>query len=371
MPKSDTPKVFFTNMSVSDEENTQAKMARLIKAAGFGNIDFKRKFAAIKIHFGELGNLSYLRANYAKTVVDLVKEAGGKVFLTDANTLYVGYRKNALDHLDTAYTNGFSPFSTGCHVLIADGLKGTDELELPVPSGELLKTAKIGRAIADADILISLNHFKCHECTGIGGAIKNLGMGSGSRAGKMEQHAHGKLAVDSLLCIGCGKCVKTCAVAAPKVSCGKSTIDKAKCVGCGRCLAVCPTDAIGAVEDNSNEILSKRMAEYAAAVCADKPHFHVSLVMQVSPYCDCHSSNDVAIVPDIGMFASFDPVALDQACAEAVNKAPVQRGSILESAKSEVQDYFRRIHPDTDWHQQLDHAAKIGLGNTQYELVEI
>ncbi len=223
-------KVFFTDMTVTDEENTQAKLKRLIRAAGFATIDFKRKYAAIKIHFGELGNLSYLRPNYAKTVVDLVKEEGGKAFLTDSNTLYVGYRRNALDHMDTAYTNGFSPFSTGCHIIIADGLKGSDEVAVPVPNGELVKNAKIGRAIVDADVLISLTHFKCHEMTGIGGALKNIGMGSGSRAGKMDQHSCGKLAVDQRLCIGCGKCVKTCAVAAPKMAQGKASIDPALCV---------------------------------------------------------------------------------------------------------------------------------------------
>ena len=368
MPK---PKVYFTNMWVSDDENQQAKMKRLIRTAGFGSIDFERKYAAVKIHFGEMGNLSYLRPNYARTVVDLIKEQGGKAFLTDANTLYVGYRKNALDHMDTAYTNGFSPFSTGCHIIIADGLKGTDEVLVPVPNGELVKKAKIGRAVVDADILVSLTHFKGHELTGIGGAVKNIGMGCGSRAGKMEQHTNGKPVVDKRVCIGCGKCVKTCAVAAPKVTNGKATIDHQLCVGCGRCIGVCPTDAIEATGSNSNDDLSKRMAEYAVAACDGKPHFHISLVMQVSPECDCHESNDVSIVPDVGMFASFDPVALDQACADMVNKQPIQIGSSLERADDTTKDYFTRIHPETDWHVHLDHAAKLGLGRTDYDLVEI
>lgn len=166
------PKVFFTNMWASDEENRQAKLAHLIRSAGIADIDFEKKFTAVKIHFGEMGNLAYLRPNYARTLVDIVKELGGKPFLTDSNTLYVGYRKNALDHLDTAYTNGYSPFSTGCHIIIGDGLKGTDEAVVAVPDGELVKEARIGRAVMDADIILSLSHFKCHELTGIGGAIK-------------------------------------------------------------------------------------------------------------------------------------------------------------------------------------------------------
>ncbi len=365
------PKVYFTDLLASDEENRQAKLTRLIRAAGMGEIGFDRKYAAIKIHFGELGNLAFLRPNYARTVVDLVKEFGGKPFLTDSNTLYVGYRKNALDHLDTAYTNGFSPFSTGCHIIIADGLKGTDEAVLPVPGGKALKDARIGRALYDADVIITLSHFKCHELTGIGGAIKNIGMGGASRAGKMVQHNNGKPEVSQKDCIGCGKCVGTCAFSAPKVAGGKASIDQSLCVGCGRCIGVCPTDAIEPTGDNSEEDLSKRMAEYAVAALAGKPHFHVSLVVEVSPLCDCHSSNDVAIVPDVGMFASFDPVALDQACAEAVLRQPVQRGSVLEQAKGRTGDYFSQIHPVTNWRTALDHAAALGLGSTEYELVTL
>lgn len=365
------PTVYFSDMHVTDDENTQAKLARLIKSAGLDKIDMKNKFVAIKIHFGELGNLAFLRPNYAKTVVDAVKELGGKPFLTDCNTLYVGYRKNALDHLETAYVNGFSPFSTGCHILIGDGLKGTDEVDVPVPGGEFIKEAKIGRAVMDADIVISLNHFKCHEMTGIGGAIKNVGMGCGSRAGKMAQHQGGKPQVVDADCIGCGKCRKICAVAAPILKNGKAKVDQNLCVGCGRCIGVCPTDAMEPNANGSCEDLSRRMAEYAVAVLHDRPHFHISLVMDVSPFCDCHSSSDVAIVPDVGMFASMDPVALDQACAEAVNKQPVQLGSMLEKAKGKGEDYFTRIHPITNWHDCIDHAEKLGLGSTKYELKEI
>ena len=183
-------KVYFTDMKAKNGENLQMKLERLMKKAGIGNIDFTDKYVAIKIHFGERGNLSYLRPNYAKTVADMVKSLGGKPFLTDCNTLYVGGRKNALDHIDTAYLNGFSPFSTGCHVLIGDGLKGTDDVEVPV-NGEYVKNAKIGRAIMDADVVISLTHFKGHEMTGFGGALKNLGMGCGSRAGRWRCTAQG------------------------------------------------------------------------------------------------------------------------------------------------------------------------------------
>ena len=227
----------------------------------------------------------------------MVKELGGKPFLTDCNTLYVGGRKNALDHLDTAYVNGFSPFSTGCHVIIADGLKGTDEELVPVEGGTYVKEAKIGRAIMDADIFITLSHFKGHESTGFGGTLKNIGMGCGSRAGKMEMHSAGKPYVKQDLCVGCGRCVKICAHDAPHIVDHKSSIDQNKCVGCGRCIGVCPTDAVRAAEDESNDILNCKIAEYSKAVVSGRPQFHVSLVIDVSPYCDCHAENDVPIVP--------------------------------------------------------------------------
>ena len=178
-------KVYFTDMHTHNSISLPDKLKKLIKKAGIGTIDMEDKFVAIKIHFGEPGNLAFLRPNFAKAVADVVKEQKGLPFLTDCNTLYVGRRKHALEHIDAAYENGFSPFSTGCNVIIADGLKGTDEVDVPVVGGELVKEAKIGRAIMDADIFISLSHFKGHECTGFGGAIKNIGLGCGSRAGKM------------------------------------------------------------------------------------------------------------------------------------------------------------------------------------------
>lgn len=366
-----TSKVYFTTFKTSFSENLLQKLARLINAAGMTEgIDFQNKYTAIKIHFGEPGNLAFLRPNYAKVVADIIKESGGKPFLTDCNTLYVGGRKNALDHLDSAYINGFSPFSTGCHVIIADGLKGTDEALVPV-DGEYVKEAKIGQAVMDADIFVSLTHFKGHESTGFGGALKNIGMGCGSRAGKMEQHNSGKPHVVTDRCIGCGRCAKVCAHDAAVVTNRKASIDTVKCVGCGRCIGVCPVDAVVSDYDESNDILNKKIAEYSKAVLDGRPAFHISLVCDVSPYCDCHSENDIPIVPDVGMFASFDPVALDMACADAVNRQPVIAGSILSEHEHVHHDHFKDTHPDTNWEVCVDHAVRLGLGNKEYELVTI
>ena len=366
-------KVYFADLRADMHENLQQKLTRLMKTAGMGDIDFQDKSVAIKLHFGEPGNLAFLRPNWARTVADFVKERGGKPFLTDCNTLYVGGRKNALDHMDSAMLNGFNPMTTGCQIIIADGLKGSDEVEVPVAGGEYVKNAKIGRAVMDADVFISLTHFKGHETAGFGGCLKNIGMGCGSRAGKMEQHNAGKPHVAEKYCIGCGQCRKVCAHGAPIIENGKAHIDHDKCVGCGRCIAVCPKDAVQINWDESTTNLNYKIAEYTKAVVDGRPCFHISLVIDVSPTCDCRPENDMAIVPNVGMFASFDPVALDMACVDAVNAQTPLRGSAADDAhaKAHVHDHFQRLHPDTNWRSCLEHGEKIGIGTRDYELIKI
>ena len=333
-------KVYFTDFRCRIGVSQLDKLRKLLEKSEFSQIDFDGKFVAIKLHFGELGNLSFLRANYAKVVADFIKERGGRPFITDCNTLYVGSRKNALEHMDTAYLNGYSPFSTGCHVIIADGLKGSDDIEVPVAGGEYCKTARIGRAVMDADIVISLAHFKGHEEAGFGGALKNIGMGCGSRAGKMAMHADGKPYVETDLC-----------------------------VGCGRCIAVCPKDAIHPTFQASVRLLNCKIAEYAKAVLDGRPSYCINIVRDISPNCDCHPENDVPVIPNVGMFASFDPVALDEACAEMCSRMPRNPNAAFEDASSD--DLFHAVHTVTHWQDQTEHGEKIGLGSREYELIEI
>ena len=372
-------KVYFSDFRTpAYGDGIPTKLKKLIKAAGIGNIEMDGRFVAIKMHFGELGNVSFLRPNFAKAVVDVVKEFGGKPFLTDCNTMYPGFRKNALEHLYCAWENGFNPLSTGCPIIIADGLKGTDDIEVPVQGGEYVKTAKIGRAIMDADVFISLTHFKGHEITGFGGAIKNIGMGCGSRAGKTEQHSSSKPVIEAELCRGCRRCQKECANGGLEfdAQARKMTINYDNCVGCGRCLGACNFDAIQFSQENAPQLLNRRMAEYAKAVVDGRPQFHISLIVDVSPNCDCHSENDAPILPDIGMFASFDPLALDQACVDAcMASTPMPNRQLSDNIHSkgfvDHHDHFTNSGPETEWRSCLEHSEKIGLGSRSYELVKI
>lgn len=369
-------KVYFTDFRTHVGVSLTEKLQRLIKKAGITDIDMDGKFVAIKMHFGELGNLSYLRPNYAKAVADVVKECGGKPFLTDCNTLYPGSRKNALEHLDCANINGFNTITTGCQIIIGDGLRGTDDITVPVRNGEYCKEAYIGRAVIDADIFISLTHFKGHESTGFGGAIKNIGMGCGSRAGKMHQHNSGKPIVHDDLCRGCRRCAKECGSDAITYENGKAVINQDICKGCGRCIGACAFDAIENQNWNANEILGRKMAEYSQAVCDGRPTFHISLVRDISPNCDCHGENDAPILPDVGIFASFDPVALDQACVDACLHATPMPNSQLSDNLADPHwhhhhDNFLDSNPNVRWKETLEHAEKIGLGTREYELIQM
>ncbi len=369
-------KVYFTDFRTHVGVSLTEKLQRLIKKAGITDIDMDGKFVAIKMHFGELGNLSYLRPNYAKAVADVVKECGGKPFLTDCNTLYPGSRKNALEHLDCANINGFNTITTGCQIIIGDGLRGTDDITVPVRNGEYCKEAYIGRTVMDADIFISLTHFKGHESTGFGGTIKNIGMGCGSRAGKMQQHNSGKPIVHDDLCRGCRRCAKECGSDAITYENGKAVINQDICKGCGRCIGACAFDAIENQNWDANEILGRKMAEYSQAVCDGRPTFHISLVRDISPNCDCHGENDAPILPDVGIFASFDPVALDQACVDACLHATPMPNSQLSDNLADPHwhhhhDNFLDSNPNVRWKETLEHAEKIGLGTREYELIQM
>lgn len=383
-------KVYFTDLRTTPGNDLMTKLIRLVKRAGIEDIDFGGKFTAIKIHFGEPGNLAYIRPNYAARIADYLRSLGAKVFLTDSNTLYSGGRSNAVDHLRAAMDNGFNPISAHADIIIADGLKGTDYKEIPL-GGEFCAAPKIGAAIADADIIISMNHFKGHEQTGFGGALKNLGMGSASVGGKLELHSSSQPVIDADNCIGCRICERYCRHDAIRVAGRTARIDYTKCVGCGQCIAVCQHDAASVSSYDSSDRLNCKIAEYALAVVKDKPSFHINFIMNVSPNCDCWNHNDAAIIPDLGIAASFDPVALDCACADLVKAAPALERNIISDidgsrtgnagstadghhdghCRHAGEDKFHMVHPDTNWESGVAHGEKIGLGTRNYELIPV
>jgi len=368
----DASRVFFADMRASAQENLPAKIERLLRRLELKDIISPRALTAIKLHFGEKGNTAFIRPVLIRRIVEHVRSLGGLPFLTDTNTLYSGTRGNSVSHLTTAVENGFTFSVVNAPVIIADGMRGGSSVEVEVDF-EIIKTAHLGREIVESDFLLSVAHFKGHELAGFGGTLKNLGMGCASRRGKMAQHADLSPKVKGRKCVGCGSCVDHCAQSAIHMEVDRARIDPEKCIGCGECILICPNDAIKIRWNADLPRFQKKIAEYAAAILRvkkDKAAF-VNFVTQVSPGCDCHGYNDAPIVQDVGILASTDPVAIDQASVDLVNGMAGLEHSCLAGGREPGADKFRAVHPKADWTVQLDHAEALGLGNRAYELVAI
>ncbi|CAH2032409.1 DUF362 domain-containing protein [Trichlorobacter ammonificans] len=365
-------KVFFADMRASHKENLFDKITKLLTLCGLQQRVTQDDLTAVKIHFGEKGNSAFIRPIFARRVVDELKKLGAKPFLTDSSTLYPGERKEAVSALACGIENGFAYAVVGVPLIISDGLRGVTETTVPV-DGELLQEVYIGTEIVEADALVALSHFKCHELTGFGGAIKNLGMGCASRKGKLVQHSTVAPVVAAKHCTACGLCIKACAHDAIVITDGTAVIDAAKCAGCSRCITVCPTKAVNIQWNEAVDLVMKKMAEYALGAVSNKQGktVYLNFITQVSPACDCYGHCDAPIVNDIGICASTDPVALDQACADLVNGARGNEGSALKSGHEPGGDKFRGVWPDIPWEVQLEHAEKIGLGSRRYEMIRL
>jgi uncharacterized Fe-S center protein len=336
-----------------------AKAKRAYVATGFNERIAEGDFAALKVHFGESGNTGHVKPGWLAGLIGEIGQRTKHAFLTDSNTLYVGNRSNSIDHLRLAWSHGFTPEATGLPVIIADGLIGRDKRE-PRSAQARTSSSKIAAAILDADALVGLTHVTGHVQTGLGAAIKNVGMGCASRAGKLEQHSVTHPRIDPKACRNCSVCMAFCPEAAIVQAEGHVVIDPAKCIGCGECLIVCKYAAVKMRWDSDSRRLQEKMAEYAKRVV---DHFQgkavfLSFLIQVTKDCDCMARNQKRIVEDIGILASLDPVAIDKATADLL----VERGGGTDPLRAGY---------DIDWSAQLAHGEKLGLGTTKYRLVEL
>lgn len=365
-------KVYFVNLRArSPRENKISKIRKLYEAAGFDDFVEKNDLTAIKLHFGERGNDSYINPVFVRQVVDKLKAKGAKPFLTDTNTLYSGSRHNAVDHLVTALEHGFDFSVTGAPLIIADGLRSENVKEVTI-NKKHFQTVKLAKDIVNANNMIVMSHFKGHEMAGFGGAIKNIAMGAAPAVGKKEQHAVNIL-VNQEKCIGCGKCDPVCPETAIALTDKKSFVNPEKCIGCGECMTVCPIKAIGM--DWGSEVVSfmERMTEYAYGVVKSFPGRigYINFLTNITPDCDCVPWSDAPIVPDIGFLASIDPVALDQASYDLVNKQIGLTASLLSQGYEAGEEKFDGLHPGTRGGIQLEYGEEIGMGSRAYTLIEL
>ncbi|UCF30052.1 MAG: DUF362 domain-containing protein [bacterium] len=362
--------VYFTNLRSRVGYSLLDKTRRMFVKSGFaGRID-KGDKVAVKLHFGEYGNTAFLPPMFAQVIVDEIKKAGGKPFLIDTNTLYKGSRGNAIDHLETAFRNGFSYATVGAPVIIGDGLIGMDYVR-EVIDGKHFKDVKIAAAFHHADAVVNMTHFTAHELFGFGGAVKGIGMGCAAPSGKQEMHSDVLPEVNAEKCTSCGRCYNWCPVDAIDWEAGtKAQIIQKLCIGCGECTVACTYHAIAVNWKTDPNITQEKTAEYAygALKNKDRKALFFSYLMNVSPDCDCYGFSDPPFVPDIGIMVSEDPVALDQAAVDHVNRAQPLAGSKLEDMKTD--DKVKSIH-GIDWRAILAHGEAMGLGKREYRVEEI
>ncbi len=366
-----SPVYFASLVARSDQESTVAKVQRLFDAAGFLSCIQKRDRTAIKLHFGELGNDSYISPVFVRQVVEKVKAAGALPFITDTNTLYHGSRSNAVDHITTAVLHGFDYAVVGAPVIIADGLCGKNVAQVKIDKKHF-DTVSIAGDIVAADSMIVMSHFKGHEVAGFGGAIKNLAMGCAPPEGKRAQHKARPYSIKDR-CIGCGKCVKVCPKNAISLVMKKSTIDHDLCIGCFECMTVCPEHAIDIDWETEIPLFVERLVEYAYGAWhgkQDKIGF-INFLTRITPDCDCVPWSDASIVPDIGILASTDPVAIDAAAYDLVNQQTGFADTRLNAHHHRGEDKFTGMRANTDGYAQIRYAEELGMGNPKYELIRI
>jgi hypothetical protein len=363
--------VYFWNLRASSKAPYDLRVKRLLKLSKVSSLLRTGDLVAVKTHFGERGTTGFVAPLQLKPIVDFLRKSGAKPFLTDTNTLYVGQRGESVSHALLAAEHGFDPMVTGAPVIISDGLKSSNQVSITGP-GQHFEHAYLAGDILDADFLITVSHFKGHDLSGYGGVLKNLGMGCATRQGKMQQHCGLGPRLNPERCIQCGDCVEVCSPGALSLNeDGTMVLDQEACIGCAACLLTCRHGGLSVNWDVDLRQFMEKMIEYAGAVlsCFAHPPLHITFLQDVTPGCDCIGYSDAPVCPDIGVLASYDPVALDSACLDLVNQAPCLHPSRLPPECRPGMDKFTALHPRARHEHGLDYAQSLGLGLRTYQLV--
>jgi uncharacterized Fe-S center protein len=357
MKKTDVYFIPLTNDTPAAEAD--ARLKHLFESAGLPLCIQENDLVAIKMHFGETGNRNVVAPRFVRSIVNGVKAARGEPFLTDTCVLYKSERADAVSYLKLIHKQGYTLEATGAPALIADGLLGSHEIEIPIP-GELFSSVAIATDAVMAHAMLVLTHVTGHIGAGLGAALKNLGMGLASRKGKLRQHSGIKPQISAKQCTACGQCIQWCPKNAISLVENIAVINSSLCIGCGQCLAVCRFSAVthnwavDAVE------LQKRIAEHAlgAVIRKREKTGYLNFLTAITRNCDCMGVSQKPLLPDIGVIAARDPVAIDQASIDLIQKFAGRPLSQM-------------AYPQIDYLVQLNHAEKIGLGQRAYNLVTL
>lgn len=354
--------VFFVPAKFDDPPDVwSATLRALYEAADVGRTVAKNDLVAIKMHFGERGNTTHLRAKHIRPLVDCVRSDEGKPFLTETSTLYAGGRSNAVDHQLLAHEHGFTIDSTGAPIVMADGLFGSAELQVPVP-GRDGDVVALAADIVRAQACIVATHVTGHCQTGLGGLIKNVAMGTAARKGKLHQHSLAKPRIDAETCILCAQCAEWCPAdaIAENDDASAMAIDDDRCIGCGECLTVCRNNAVKFDWKLASADMQRKMAAQVAGFHHQKRGkiAYVSYLVNIAKDCDCIGRESPVEIDDVGVVAGFAPLAVEQATLDLIR----DRSGL---------DLCSRYWPEIDPTTALTAGVALGLGTTDYELVPI
>ena len=352
------PKVYLAKLADSSPVEQQVKaLQKIYECGAFAHVVSKKDFVAVKLHVGEKHNTTHVKPELIKEIVSKAWEAGAQPFLTETSTLYKGERENAVKHILHAHRHGFGIDQVGAPFIMADGLTGNTEHEIRI-DGDLHKSVKVAREILAADAMIVVSHPTGHPATGLGACIKNIGMGLASRMGKMREHSAMLPEINAERCKYCKKCIQWCPQEAIIEQAGKAFIIAKKCIGCGECLAVCRFDAVKYDWNAESGYTQKSMAEHAYGIVKAKKGkcMFINVMADMTKDCDCFSVKQEKMIPDLGILASEDPVAADKATLDL-------------TAEAHGQTLAQMAYKNHDAMIQLQHAAKVGMGSLEYELV--